>query len=224
MHIAAIETLLAATSTKPTTNSAGSVIFLVVVFALLFVMYRTFMRPRQRAAQAQRDTLITLEPGDEVLTGAGIFGTVQHVQGDRVTLWTGTGSTITVLKRTIVRKIEEDDPDYEADSEHGDGEHDSWNDDDTAALEAHNADGTAPDDEEDGTAHNAAGGASGDGVTRLGAADNGARPVADNGAKSAADDNSSSVSKAPEATGDGHLADRIDELTAPDQPSEDKDR
>jgi preprotein translocase subunit YajC len=236
MHIAAIATLIAATSTKPTTNSAGSIIFLVIVFALLFVMYRTFMRPRQRAAQAQRDTLITLEPGDEVLTGAGIFGTVQHVQGDRVTLWTGTGSTITVLKRTIVRKIEEDDADYEADTEHRDGEHDSWNDEDTAALEAHNSDGTSPDDDEEETAQDAGKGSSGDGVTRLGAADNGAKPVADDGAKSAADDISnsasnsssssaqSSVSKAPEATGDGHLADRIDELTAPDQPSEDKDR
>jgi preprotein translocase subunit YajC len=230
MHIAAIASLLAATSSKPaTTNSAGSIIFLVVVFALLFVMYRTFMRPRQRAAQAQRDTLITLEPGDEVLTGAGIFGTVQHVQGDRVTLWTGTGSTITVLKRTIVRKIEEDDPDYESDTEEAEGEHDSWNDDDTAALEAHNADGTSPGDDEEETAADGAKASPGDGVTRLGAADNGAKPVSasspvENAAGLAADESPSSASKAPEATGDGHLADRIDELTAPDQPSEDKDR
>jgi preprotein translocase subunit YajC len=231
MPIAAIATVLAATSTKPTTNSASSLIFLVVVFALLFVMYRTFMRPRQRAAQAQRDTLITLEPGDEVLTGAGIFGTVQHVQGDRVTLWTGTGSTITVLKRTIVRKIEEDDPDYEAEPEQGEDEHESWNDDDTAALVAHNSDGSTPEDDEDEPAQesagtssagtSSAGTASGDGVARLGAADNGANSTP---AATDADKNSDSTKDVADVANDGHLADRIDELTSPEQSSEDKDR
>jgi preprotein translocase subunit YajC len=218
MNIAAIASLAAATPAKPTTNSAGSIIFLVVVFALLFVMYRTFMRPRQRAAQAQRDTLLTLEPGDEVLTGAGIFGTVQHVQGDRVTLWTGTGSTITVLKRTIVRKIDEDDPDYEAEPEHGEGE--SWNDDDTAALEAHNSDGSAPDDGESEPAQGSASGPAGDGVARLGASDNGASTSA----ATDADKTSDSSKDAGDVANDGHLADRIDELTAPEHPSEDKDR
>src|ERR1700721_4434425 len=110
---------LAASKPAPTSSGAGSIVFLVVVAVIFFVIYRYFMKPRQRAAQMQRDTLLALEPGDEVLTGAGIFGAVQHVQGDRVTLWTGTGSTITVLKRTIVRKIDEDDPDYEAEPEHG---------------------------------------------------------------------------------------------------------
>ena len=82
---------------------------MIVVAVIFFVIYRYFMKPRQRAAQQQRDTLIALEPGDEVLTGAGIFGTVQHIQGDRVTFWTGTGSTITVLRRTIARKLEDEE-------------------------------------------------------------------------------------------------------------------
>ena len=90
----------------------------------------------------QRDTLLALEPGDEVLTGAGIFGTVQHIQGDRVTLWTGTGSTITVLRRTIARKLEDEDPDYDADDEHAASEHDSWED-----QEAPEHDGVAALDE-----------------------------------------------------------------------------
>ena len=102
--------LLASTSSKPTSgNSAGSFIVLAIIVVAFFLIWRNFAKPRQRAAQAQRNTLMTLEPGDEVLTGAGIFGTIQHIQGDRVTLWTGTGSTITVLKRTIAQKITDDD-------------------------------------------------------------------------------------------------------------------
>jgi len=125
MLILATNSLLGAT-TKPTTstNTAGSYVFLIVIAVVFFVVYRYFMKPRQRAAQMQRDTLIALEPGDEVLTGAGIFGTVQQIQGDRVTLWTGTGSTITVLRRTIARKLEDDDADYD-EEEHESSDHDS---------------------------------------------------------------------------------------------------
>jgi preprotein translocase subunit YajC len=202
MHIAAKAIIFAATSsTKPTTNSTGSLIFFVVIFGLLFVVWRRFMKPRQRAAQSQRDTLMTLEPGDEVLTGAGIFGTVQHVHGDRVTLWTGTGSTITVLKRTIVRKVDEDDPDYVSD-EHDPDEHDSWDDDDTAALNAHQ-------DADEADEHDDA-------------------PEVDHAADASQTPAQPGTNAKPPTTadvgGDGHLADRIDELTAPERPSEDEDR
>ena len=134
---AAHATILIAAATLSLRRAAArgaSSIFLVLIVIFYFI-YRFFMRPRQRAAQAQRDTLMTLEPGDEVLTGAGIFGTVQHVQGDRVTLWTGTGSTITVLRRTIARKLEEDDMEQGTDDEHEADHHDTWDDDDAAELE-----------------------------------------------------------------------------------------
>ena len=57
MHIAAIASVLAATPSKSSTTSSGSstgsFVFPIVVFGLLFVMYRMFMRPRQRAAQPE---------------------------------------------------------------------------------------------------------------------------------------------------------------------------
>ena len=46
-----------------------------------------------------------LSAGDEVLTGAGIFGTVLDVEADRVTLETAPGTRITVLRSTIARRI-----------------------------------------------------------------------------------------------------------------------
>jgi len=136
MPSATQSTLHVLAASKPaSTNSTGSYVFLIILVVLFFFMYRFFMKPRQRAAQAQRETLMTLEPGDEVLTGAGIFGTVQHVQGDRVTLWTGTGSTITVLRRTIARKLDEDEAEQGTDEDHDSGSHDTWDDDDAAELE-----------------------------------------------------------------------------------------
>jgi len=127
--------LISAAKTTTTSSSSGNIVFFLVLIVVFFFIYRFFMRPRQRAAQAQRNTLMTLEPGDEVLTGAGIFGTVQHVQGDRVTLWTGTGSTITVLRRTIARKIDEDDMEEGASEDQDGDHHETWDDDDAAELE-----------------------------------------------------------------------------------------
>jgi preprotein translocase subunit YajC len=213
MLTASMFIFLAASSSSKTTTSgstAGSLIFFVVIFGLLFVMYRRFMRPRQRAAQAQRNTLLTLEPGDEVLTGAGIFGTVQEVQGERVTLWTGTGSTVTVLRRTIVRKIEENDPEYGTGYESDEhDEHEAWDDDDTAALEAH----TGHDEDEEHEEHE----------------ENEENEEHDDVDVDVTDDKTHeigtvSANGAAKNTPEGHLADRIEELTSPDKSPEDEDR
>lgn len=138
-----------------------------------------FIRPRSQQARRQRDTLMEISAGDEVLTGAGIFGTVLDVESDRVTLETAPGTRITVLRSTIARRIDpvaetpswdehdEDEAhgayhDYEHshtdDDEHDEGEehdaHDSHGADDTDANEtdAHDADADADADAHDADA------------------------------------------------------------------------
>lgn len=138
MHALAV--LLAATSNSKNAPSAGSsaasLIFIVVIAAAAYFL---FIRPRSQAARRQRDTLMEIGPGDEVLTGAGIFGTVLDVLEDRVTLETAPGTRITVLRSTIARRItpteEPEVPETWHDEEregvawHGDGEgHDEEHD------------------------------------------------------------------------------------------------
>ncbi len=105
---AATTALLAAGSSSSKTNTGGSsalsLVFLVVIFA---VAYFAFLRPRSQAARRQRETLTELNAGDEVLTGAGIFGRVLDVESDRVTIETAPGTRITVLRSTIARKLNE---------------------------------------------------------------------------------------------------------------------
>ena len=79
-----------------------SLLILVGLFGLVYVF---FLRPRAQAARRQRDTLMELSAGDEVLTAAGIFGTVLDVESDRVTLETAPGTRITVVRSTIARRI-----------------------------------------------------------------------------------------------------------------------
>ena len=93
----------ASTPAKSSGSSFASILFIIVLFGLAYVF---FLRPRSQAARRQRDTLMELNAGDEVLTGAGIFGTVLDVEPDRVTLETAPGTRITVVRSTIARRIE----------------------------------------------------------------------------------------------------------------------
>ncbi len=117
------------------------------------VGYMFFIRPRSQAARRQRDTLMELSAGDEVLTGAGIFGTVLDVESDRVTLETAPGTRITVLRSTIARRIPDATPDAPSWDEHDEDEahgayheYEHGHDDEAAPDEA------APDEADDGAA------------------------------------------------------------------------
>ena len=116
---------LVAASSKTTSPSSGSsaasLIFIVIIG---LAAYFLFIRPRSTAARRQRETLQEIVPGVEVLTAAGIFGTVLDVMEDRVTIETAPGTRITVLRSTIARRIT---PDSEVPEE-------SWTDEDEHAA------------------------------------------------------------------------------------------
>jgi preprotein translocase subunit YajC len=122
-------TVLAAASSSSKTTTANPIVSLLPLILIFGLAYVFFLRPRAQAARRQRDTLMELSAGDEVLTGAGIFGTVLDVESDRVTLETAPGTRITVLRSTIARKL--GDPADQAPSwdEHDEDEaHDAYQD------------------------------------------------------------------------------------------------
>jgi preprotein translocase subunit YajC len=130
IHFLAV--LVAATkTTKPSTAStAVSYFFLLALVMVLFL----FFRSRSGAARRQRNTLMDITVGDEVLTAAGIFGTVLDVEPDRVTLETAPGTRITVVRSTIARRMSEPQANSVAEQNWHDEGHDgvaeaaSWHD------------------------------------------------------------------------------------------------
>ncbi|HUC36215.1 MAG TPA: preprotein translocase subunit YajC [Acidimicrobiales bacterium] len=123
-----ISAVLAASSSssKATTSASSSVGTLVFIVLLGVLAYVFFLRPRSQQARRQRENLQEVSTGDEILTGAGIFGRVLDVEADRVTIETAPGTRITVLRSTIARRLTEPEPE---ESEH-------WTDeDDSAATE-----------------------------------------------------------------------------------------
>jgi preprotein translocase subunit YajC len=112
--------LLAASSSSKTSasSSIGTFVFIVVVVLLVYVF---FLRPRTQQARRQKETLQQVSVGDEVLTGAGIFGRILDVEADRITIETAPGTRITVLRSTIARRLTE--PHVEEET--------GWSDEDT---------------------------------------------------------------------------------------------
>lgn len=103
-------------------NAPFLVIILIAFGAMWFMSSRT--RKQQRAAADFRSHLA---PGQEVMTGGGMFGTVVAVDDDIITIESTPGSQTRWLRAAIAKVIE---PPVDADDDHAD--HDDAAQDDTA--------------------------------------------------------------------------------------------
>jgi preprotein translocase subunit YajC len=95
-------------------GSGGSLLTLlifVVPFGLLFL----FMRNQQRRVRQQQALQQAAEVGDEVLTTAGIFGTIvdEDENEGTVTVEIAPGTRIRMVRSGIARRLTEDDEAYD---------------------------------------------------------------------------------------------------------------
>ena len=80
----------------------GFYIIIALAFGAMWLMSSRTRKQQQRAQEFRN----TLEPGDEVMTGSGLFGTVVEVDGDVITLESTPGSRTRWLRAAISKKIE----------------------------------------------------------------------------------------------------------------------
>ena len=59
---------------------------LIVFAALIGLMYVMLILPQQRRVRRHQELIASLEPGDEVMTTAGVYGTLTSIEGDTATL------------------------------------------------------------------------------------------------------------------------------------------
>ena len=93
--------LLQAAPSAPSVVS--STVFPVV---LMFVLaYFLLIRPVQKQRREQADMRNALKPGDEVLTSAGIFGTVTKLREERVHVRVADGVQLEMTKTAIASVV-----------------------------------------------------------------------------------------------------------------------
>lgn len=89
-------------------QGGGGSLLVLVAFALLALMLFLSFRKGKKVQQQQAQMRSTLAPGVEVMTGAGIFGTVVAVdtEAQRVTLETAPGTRMDVHLQGITTVVE----------------------------------------------------------------------------------------------------------------------
>jgi preprotein translocase subunit YajC len=75
--------------------------FLIPMGFMLIIMYILMIRPQQKKLRDHQELLNALKPGDEVVTTGGIIGTVKSVAEGFVSLDTGGGHVIKVVKSHV---------------------------------------------------------------------------------------------------------------------------
>ncbi|MDE1146204.1 MAG: preprotein translocase subunit YajC [Azospirillaceae bacterium] len=107
--------MFVSTAQAQTTGGAGapdvSQLMQFLPFVLVFVvMYFFLMRPQQKKMKEHKNMLEALRRGDKVVTGGGILGTVVKVSDDEVTIDTGEGGKLRVVRSTITSVVAKTEP------------------------------------------------------------------------------------------------------------------
>ena len=84
---------------------------LILIALMVVAFYFLIMRPQRKRQQEIQRTLSALTPGQRVMLGSGLFGTVVAVGQKQVVLETSPGTELTVLKQAVARVVTEADED-----------------------------------------------------------------------------------------------------------------
>lgn len=80
---------------------------LLVIAATFFVLWLLFIRPQQRRVRQHQALVATLEPGDEVILTAGVYGRIVELGPEDMTLTVAPGVDLKVARQAVLRKVED---------------------------------------------------------------------------------------------------------------------
>jgi len=97
--------MIASASLVAQQGTGGNVTFLISLALMVAIFYFLLIRPQQRRARQQRELVNSLSVGDEVVTIGGMFGTIESMDEESVTLDAGSGTRIRFIKQAVARKF-----------------------------------------------------------------------------------------------------------------------
>jgi preprotein translocase subunit YajC len=97
------------------TSQTNPIVSLLPILLIGVVFYFLAIRPQQRKMRAQRELLSSIEVGDDVLTVAGIMGTIIEIDEDEdlVTVEIAPGTRVRMVRRAISQRVGADEDAYE---------------------------------------------------------------------------------------------------------------
>jgi preprotein translocase subunit YajC len=89
----------------------GSLIFVVVLIGLFWLL---LVRPQRAGVRRQRELLASLEPGDEIVSAGGLYGTIRAMDGDDLEVEIADGLVVRMARGAVAGIVEHDLPDAQA--------------------------------------------------------------------------------------------------------------
>ncbi|MGN0741253.1 MAG: preprotein translocase subunit YajC [Candidatus Fimadaptatus sp.] len=88
-------------------NMLGSMLSLIVPLLLMGVVFYFFLiRPQRKKDKAVKNMLDALKTGDRICTIGGIYGTVDRLKDDTVTILVGPEKTKLIMAKWAIRSVE----------------------------------------------------------------------------------------------------------------------
>ncbi len=78
--------------------------FLVLMFAFFYFL---IIRPQRKRQQEHQKMMGAIQRGDRVITIGGLYGTVESVSEDSITIKVESGTTMRFIKSAIASKVNE---------------------------------------------------------------------------------------------------------------------
>ena len=82
----------------PVNSSLGVIVELLLIFV---IFYFILIRPQQKKIRQHEAMLMAIKKGDKIITGGGILGVVEKVNGDKLDVKIAEGITVTVYRATV---------------------------------------------------------------------------------------------------------------------------
>lgn len=86
-------------------GGGGALMQFLPFVAIFAIFYLLVIRPQQKKAKAHRELLASLSKGDQVVTDSGIFGTIQKLGDDSVTLEIAPKVSVRLLRGRIAEVL-----------------------------------------------------------------------------------------------------------------------
>lgn len=84
---------------------SGSLMLIIYVVAFIAIFYFMAIRPQQRQRRTHQALLSSLKKGDQIVTAAGMYGTVKRVEENIVVLEIAKGVTVKLARRAVAEII-----------------------------------------------------------------------------------------------------------------------
>lgn len=97
----------AATDAATTTSTWGSLLSLVLPFAIVIIlMYFMMIRPQKKKQKEEQSMRNSLRVGDEITTIGGVCGRVLNIKEDSLVIETGSDRTKMTIKKWALQSVD----------------------------------------------------------------------------------------------------------------------